>query len=298
MFCWVVSWRTLLGALSIKIGFRKAFAFYWIGYFLDLILPCQSVCGDVTRIYLVQKETQGNYGVIAAAGITNRLVAYSIVAGGLTTGLVYVLASPNVPEFARFFLMISWVGAMAFLSVLFYLALSKNAADKLVHFALRILKALHIRRYSHPSPRLIQSLESFHDGFDFFRMHPRFLITPIIFQFFSFILNFGVYVLVFYSLGFGYQLLDLYIVVYFLAGAIQDATAAFSVGGLEILLTSIFIFYGIAPALSVVAATILRSVTFWFPLIVGYIVVQVMGAKRLTASPPLKNGASIQPLQS
>ena len=83
--------------------------------------------------------------------------------------------------------------------------------------------------------------------------------------------------MVFYALGFNYLLLDFFLLVYFLAGAIQDATAAFSVGGLAILLTNLFIFFGIAPATSGVAAAVLRTVTFWFPLLVGYVIVQVVG---------------------
>lgn len=77
------------------------------------------------------------------------------------------------------------------------------------------------------------------------------------------------------------MLFDFFILVYFLAGAVQDATSAFSVGGLEILLTNIFIFLGIAPAASGVAAAVLRSVTFWLPLLAGYVIVQVVGAKSL-----------------
>ena len=77
---------------------------------------------------------------------------------------------------------------------------------------------------------------------------------------------------------------DFFIVVYFLAGAIQDASAVFSVGALEIILTSIFIFYGIQPAVSGVTAAVLRSVTFWFPLLVGYAIVQVVGARKLLSA--------------
>ena len=283
MLCWVSSWKTLLKVLNVKISLKNAFLYYWTGYFVDLIVPCQSVCGEITRLYLVQKETQNNYGAIAAAGISNRIVAYSIVTGGLTTGLFYLLFRSTIPAFALDLLIISWVGALAFLSVLFYLALSGNAAERLASLMLRILKALRIKRFSSDglSPGLMESLKSFHEGFKFFRANPRYLIKPIIFQTLSYTLNLTVYVLVFYALGFNYMLIDFFILVYFLAGAIQDAASAFSVGGLEILLTNLFIFFGIAPATSGVAVTVLRSVTFWFPLLMGYIIVQVVGARKL-----------------
>ena len=66
MLFWVSSWRMLLRALHVKISLKNAFLYYWTGYFVDLIVPCQSVCGEITRLYLVEKETKNNYGAIAA----------------------------------------------------------------------------------------------------------------------------------------------------------------------------------------------------------------------------------------
>jgi len=50
------------------------------------------------------------------------------------------------------------------------------------------------------------------------------------------------------------------------------------VGALEIILIRIFILYGIQPAVSGVVAAILGSTTFWFPLLAGNAIVQVVGA--------------------
>ena len=232
----------------------------------------------------MQKETEKNYGAIGAAGVTNRTVGYSVVVTGLTAGLIYLLIRGKIPAFASDLLIASWLGAITYMSILLYLVLSPNSAEKLGSLFLRILKSFRIQRYREGdslSPGLMDSLRSFHEGFKFFREHPRYLRIPYTFMTLSYILNFSVYVLVFYALGFNHLILDFFILVYFLAGAIQDATSAFSVGGLEILLTNIFIFFGIAPAASGVAATVLRSVTFWLPLLAGYGIVQIVGAKKL-----------------
>ncbi len=299
MLFWVSSWRTLLRALNVKISLKNAFLYYWTGYFVDLIVPCQSVCGEITRLYLVQKETKQNYGAVGAAGVTNRIVAYSIVTVGLTTGLFYLLSRNKIPGFAIDLLILSWVGAVAFLSILFYLALNDSAADKLASLILKVLKALRVKKFTSQgglSPGTMESLRSFHEGFKFFRVHPRYLLKPLIFQACSFTLSLTVYVLVFNALGFNHLLLDFFLLAYFLAGAIQDATSAFSVGGLEILLTNLFIFFGIGAATSGVAAALLRSVTFWFPLLVGYIIVQVVGARNLL-SPKVREKIGTQEKQ-
>ena len=266
MFCWVISWKSLLGALKIKISLRKAFLYYWVGEFVDMVIPCPAVCGDATRLYLVHNETHESYGGAAAAGITNRILAYGTVTGGLIAGIAYLLTRENVPVFALGFISVAFLGALTWLGVLLYLAFKQNAADRIALVAKKLLKTLRIRRYSEGlSPKTLESLSHFHQGFRFFREHPKFLIKPILLHCLSFVLNLLVYVLVFNALGFGILHFDFFIVLYLLAGAVQDVTATFSVGGLEILLTNVFIFYGIPPAVSGVSAGILRIVTFWFP---------------------------------
>lgn len=280
---WVIAWRTLLETLKVKISLKKGLLFYWASFFIDLVVPCQQICGEVTRMYLVQKETGQDYGVIGAAGITNRIVGYSIVFSGLSVGVAYLFVSFSVPPFALYLLVLSWVGALVYFSVLLYLALSSQAAEKLAAVALRVLKALRIKKYQSGefSPKLVASLKKFHQGFAFFRAHPKNLLKPVMFQAIAYVLNLLMYVLVFYALGLDYLSLNFFILVYFLTGAVQDAASVFSVGGLEILLTNLFIYYGVEPATSGVAAAVLRSITFWFPLIVGYIIIQVVGAQQL-----------------
>jgi hypothetical protein len=74
---------------------------------------------------------------------------------------------------------------------------------------------------------------------------------------------------------------EFYVVIYFFATAIQDAVASFSVGLLEIVLTSIFVLYGLDSGYSAIAALLVRSISFWFPLFVGFLAVQYMGTKNL-----------------
>jgi hypothetical protein len=52
------------------------------------------------------------------------------------------------------------------------------------------------------------------------------------------------------------------------------------------LLATIFILYGISSGLSGIAVVILRSALFWFPLLAGFVCVQIIGAKNLVAVKP------------
>jgi hypothetical protein len=62
--------------------------------------------------------------------------------------------------------------------------------------------------------------------------------------------------------------------------------SSFSVRSLDIILASILLLYGMDPEISAVTALLLRSVGFWFQLFVGFIGVQVLGARDLIARTP------------
>ena len=74
-----------------------------------------------------------------------------------------------------------------------------------------------------------------------------------------------------------------FIIIYFVAGSVTDTAGGFSVGTLDILLATLFILYGLNPALSGITAALLRTVTFWFPLVMGYIIIQILGAENVLA---------------
>jgi glycosyltransferase 2 family protein len=282
MFLWAIPWLALLRALSVKLGLRKMFLYYLAGDFVDRVIPSPGVAGEVIRAFFVQKETRNTYGAVAAAGITNRILAYGVVIAGLSVGIVFLLLTGTLPAFASGILLAVWLGAIGLFILLSFVSLDEKAAKKLVSGLIRLLRVLRLRRnIEELSNRAFKFLSLFHEGFKFFSANPCLLIAPIVLNVISFILNFAVYVLIFYSLGLTNLPLDFFIIVYFLAGAIQDGLAAFSVGSLEIILTNIFILYGIPPATSGVAAVLVRSLTFYFPLILGYVCIQVIGAKNL-----------------
>jgi glycosyltransferase 2 family protein len=281
MLFWAISWLILLRALAVKISLRKTFLYYVAGDFIDQFVPSPGVAGEVTRAFFVKRETRITYGLVAVAGITNRIVAYGAVMGGLSVGILFLVLTRTIPTFASGLLLAVWIGVVTLFIILSFVSLREDAATKLAYALIRLLRFFKRNNVEKWSERIFIFLSRFREGFKFFGANPHFLVGPIIFNVLSFVLNFVVYILVFYSLGLNNLPIDFFIVVFILAGAIQDGVAGFSVGGLEILLTNIFILYGIPPATSGVAAVVVRSVTFYFPLILGYAFLQIIGAKNL-----------------
>ncbi|HUK85203.1 MAG TPA: lysylphosphatidylglycerol synthase transmembrane domain-containing protein [Candidatus Acidoferrum sp.] len=287
VFFWSVAWNSILRVLSVHVSYKRAYLYYWVSYFTDLVVPCATVCGELTRLYLVQKETQENYGALASAAVTNRIVAYTIVTLGLYSGAVLILVKPTVSPVIGNVFIIFLVGVTIYMGVLLYLAFFKQAAKNLTGIYLKIIKTVRPKHYYLAKMKRTQkSLSDFYDGFRSFREKPRLLIKPFFFHAISYILGLVVYILIFYALGIPSSNPEFYIVVFFIATAFQDAAASFSVGSLEILLATIFLLYGISPGISGIAAVVLRSAGFWFPLFVGFICVQIVGAKNLLSTKP------------
>lgn len=287
VFLWSVAWNSILRALSVHVSYRRAYLYYWVSYFTDLVVPCATVCGEVTRLYLVQKETQENYGALASAAVTNRIVAYTIVTIGLYGGAVLIFLRPTVSPVIGNVFIFFLVGVTIYMGVLLYLAFFKQAAKNITGLYLKLLKTFRPKHYRLSKIEKTQkSLSDFYDGFRSFRENPKLLIKPFFFHAISYSLGLVVYILIFYALGIPSSNPEFYVVVFFIATAVQDAAASFSVGSLEILLATIFLLYGINPGISGIAAVVLRSAAFWFPLFVGFICVQIIGAKNLLSARP------------
>jgi len=287
VFFWSLAWNSILRRLSINISNKRAYLYYWSSYFADLVVPCVTVCGELTRLYLVQKETQENYGALASASVTNRIVAYTIVTIGLYGGAALVFLKPSTPVFITNIFITFLVGITIYMGVLLYLALSQSSAKNLTRLYFNLLKTFRPRHYHLSNiEKNRRSLEDFYSGFKTFRERPKLLIKPLILHAISYLLGLAVYILVFYALGIPSSNPEFYMVVFFIATAVQDAAASFSVGSLEIFLANIFILYGINPAVSGVTAAVLRSAGFWFPLIAGFVSVQIVGAKNIFTSKP------------
>jgi uncharacterized protein (TIRG00374 family) len=285
VFIVAAAWHDLLNSLSVKTKLRSVFLYSWVGYFVDLLVPCQAVCGEVTRIYLVHKENRESYGPVAASSLTNRMLTYVISAVGLLVGIILLLTKAGeVPIYILELLVGALIGTGIYLAALFYLAIEEQAAGKMAALLFRVLGFLRLNKYfaADLPDRTQNSLLVLHQGFETFRNKPRCLLKPLFYQVLSLLLSLSVYVFVFYSLGLRSLDFDFFIVVYFIVGSIQVAAAVFSVGALDIALANLFVFYGVPDiGFGAIAATLLRFLTFWMPILVGYVTVQAIGARRL-----------------
>jgi uncharacterized protein (TIRG00374 family) len=102
------------------------------------------------------------------------------------------------------------------------------------------------------------------------------------------------YLMIFYALNFtAISLVDL-ATVYCIVTTVETVTAGVPVGAVEVTMVNMFSVYGVPIATAAAATTIARLLTYWCQMLVGYPIVQWIGAKSLTGL-NLKNMLTLKP---
>jgi uncharacterized protein (TIRG00374 family) len=290
-------WHSLLDSLKIKVKARKILLYNWIGNFVELILPGATVGGEVARIVLVQKETKNDAGKSAATVIGSRLISTFVYSGGLLVGFFILLASRQLPVYLITPIVLVMLGTSAMVGVVLFVALKEGAVDKIVRLAMWVTKRVIKKPEKQQSiqEKLYTGLSSFSDAFRTFKANPKSLIKPAVFAVAAWLFNLTVYLMIFYSLNFtAISLLDL-ATVYCVVTTVETVTAGFPVGAVEVTMVSLFSMYGVPLAVAGAVTTLSRLLTFWSQIIVGYPLVQWIGAKSLLKNPSLFKLPMIKP---
>jgi len=289
MLFYSLTWQSLLNLLSIKVPFQKTFLYIWVGIFVDLLVPAESVSGEISRVYLMSKETSENTGKIVASVVSHRVLTMAITLGSLIIGSAFFILKYEPVVSVVIFITVIAVCTTVSLALLVYLSLEKRATGRIVDWIVHLLVRIFRGRWqlARLKSQARKMLESFHQGISVLGRHPKGLIWPVTFSimawFFSMVLTF----LVFVSLGEYGILLSAIIIVYSISAAIQGIPVGIPgmTGFVQIMMANLYTLLllpqGISHATTVTATMLVWIVTFWFKLFVGFVAVQWVGIKTL-----------------
>jgi len=286
-----LAWQRLLNMLSVKASFLKAFQFTCVATFVDILVPAESVSGDVSRIYLMSKESDGNAGKVMASVVSHRILATSVTVLSLIISSTYFAVNYKPPLLILELVAIIAACSAIFMGLLFYLSMRKEATEKIVNWLIKLLVRISSGRWKFE--RLNESatkmLSMFHEGIVTLSGNPKGLILPLLFSIFAWLSDILIAVLVFLSLGPLESTISLsaIVIVYSISVAIHYIPiVSGELGILEIVMTSMFTLLGNPQSIAVfaVATILIRVLTLWGRLLVGGLIVQLMGVKSLMAS--------------
>lgn len=279
-----LAWQRLLHVLSVKCSFLKAFQIVWIGGFVDLLVPAESISGDISRVYLMCMESREDAGKVVASIIAQRVLTTTITLGGLVISSVYFVLRYKPPILIIEFVSLLGAGTLLTLGLIFYFSRKRQATTGIAAWIVGLLVRLSRGRWKFE--RLKESaekmLKAFHDGIDTLVAQKSRLVLPVSFSIAAWALDLLISVLVFQALD-AFRSFSLIAIVYSITVAIQTIPLGVpgEVGVVDIVMASLYALLGIDITVAAVATVLIRVITLWLRLLIGGLTVQWLGIKSL-----------------
>ncbi len=269
-----LTWHQILGKLSVKTTFRRVFTLSWVGIFVDAIVP-SGWSGDVFKAYLLSKD--GADGSKTAASIVVKKVFELVMTlAALLFGLVLLVANYSLDNE-----LVIVIGAMmALISLplvlILYLSVSARTSQMVFKFMRRFSTLIRGKNSDTPEfeNKLRKSLGEFHNGIMMLKTNPKKMFQPLIFQAISWIFSILTLFLIFASIGYIISP-DKIIITNSITANFQ--TQGFAAAGFLPLISSLlYRMLGTASLVSVASSLLASFPTFWFRVIIAFVVFQVM----------------------
>jgi len=271
------------------VPFKKAFLYTLASSFIDLLIPAESVSGEISRIYFITRDGVDG-GKAVASVVTQRILGTFLIVGTLAIGALYLLIFQiPFPSLIQSLILFVVAAAAILLCLIFILCFkenwTQNLIDKIIVFVERVTRGrwnLNAWR-----DKVRKDIRVFYESLQSFGANPEKLILPIGFSILSWFFSILVYYLVFAAIGY---ILDwaILIVVYSLVIALKSIPVGipWEFGVTEIAMTTLFgAFLGPEWLPIGAAATILiRIVTDLFRFVIGFGAIQWIGIKILAES--------------
>jgi uncharacterized protein (TIRG00374 family) len=285
IFVGSLAWQYFLRPLSVKVSIRKTFLFTWIGNFVDLLVPAESISGDASKVYLMTKESGENAGKVVASVISHRILAMIISLGSLifSSAVLYTIQY-ELPAFVLNLVLIIIVGTAITLLVIFLCILKETLTQRLIDAVLRFLSFATRGRLKLDSMRTkaTKALIAFHGSMGFLLKNPKCLVPPVFFALVSWLLSILLSCLVFVSLG---QQVDfvLITIVYSVSVNIQSIPVGIpgEVGLVEVVMSSLYGLLGVEVGIAAAATLLIRLLWVWLRIAIGFVAVQWIDLKDL-----------------
>ncbi len=282
-----LAWQRLLHLLSLKCSFLKAFQVVWVGSMVDLLVPAESISGDISRVYLMSKGSDENAGKVVASIIGHRVLSMTITLGSLVISSVYFAINYHPPPLVLEFVSLIGLSTLTALILILYFSRRREDTDKIVSWIIRLLVRLSRGRWKFE--RLKESaekmLKAFHNGIDTLTAQKSHLALPAFLAIVAWALDLLISVLVFRALKVQVPFSTIAI-VYSISIGIQSAPVGIpgEAGVLEVVMTSLYTLLNVDIGVAAAATILTRVITLWLRLLIGGLTVQWLGIKGLKPS--------------
>jgi uncharacterized protein (TIRG00374 family) len=293
MFFYSMAWRSLLNFLSVKLSVLKSYLYVWYGNFVDIIIPAESISGEISRVYLITRE-QGNAlsGKIAASLVAHRLISMGV--GATTVGIGTILLMETSINNLIFSLSLFVTAATVFFIILLVILCVKiNWTLRIINRLIGIFEFASRGRWKEKMAKIkedaVKVVEMFYDSMKEYVHAPKVVTTSIFLSALSWLSYLAICYIIFLAIGFNRSFLDM-IGIIFVTQSIVTAVKSipigvpFEVGLPEITMTTLYAVLGIPFDISATATVLTRILSLWLKFFVGFAIQQWVEIKAIKAS--------------
>lgn len=291
-----LAWHSLLRFLSVKLSVFKSFAFVWAGIFVDTLIPAESISGEITKIYLVNREQNGAAGKATASVVAHRLIGMGINIAALLVGASLLLFESQLYGIVLGLVLFLTTAISIFFILVLLLCFREKwtfrIVDGVIGFAERISRGHW--RLKKLRGEVVEIHRSFHVAIREYMHAPRTLFIASLSTVIAWVLSMSVFYLTFVSMGYPQISWSAILVISAIFVAVKSVPIGvpFELGLPEITLTTLLVFFGVPWAISATATILMRLLTLWLRFFIGFGAQQWIGAKAVITRQNIETGSA------
>jgi uncharacterized protein (TIRG00374 family) len=281
-----LAWHSLLTFLSVQISRVRLYIFVWVGIFVDTLIPAESVSGEISRIYLVNKQESGTAGKATASIVVQRLIGMGISIGTLITGAALLLIESQIRGIILILVLFLIAVILLFLVLVLLLCVKERWTMRIVEGIFKLAEKISRGRWKLSKVReeAIETAKAFHSAVKEYLHAPKTMLAAIVFSLTSWMLALLVLYLTFVAIGYPQISWIAILVVSAIFAAVKSIPIGvpFEVGLPEITMTSLLILFDVPGDISATATILMRLLTLWLRFVIGFAAQQWVGLKAIT----------------
>jgi uncharacterized protein (TIRG00374 family) len=271
---YAVSWRTLLDCLRVKISVIKSYLFVWYGIFVDIVVPAESVSGEVCRLYLVTREQSGTSGEVVASLVTHRLLGMGINVVALVMGFSLLLGETQISGLILNLILFFTVAIAVILLLFIVFSFKESLSLKVINALIRVGDFLTRGRwelFNKLKGEAYRSARMFHDSMQEYQHQPRALGVSLFLLVLNWTCSLSIPYIVFLSLGYNVSW-SVILITSAIVAAVKSIPVGvpFEVGLPEVTMTTLYVWLGVPWDISATATILSRIITLWLRFFIGF----------------------------
>ncbi|MGE5187577.1 MAG: lysylphosphatidylglycerol synthase transmembrane domain-containing protein [Betaproteobacteria bacterium] len=268
-----ISWRILTNHIGIKMTLWRTYLYVWYGLYVDIVVPAESISGEVTRAYLLARDQCGIFGKVVASLFTHRLLGMMMNVVILVIGVVLLSVEGQVSSVVFNLIVFIAVAITALIIAMTVFSFKLTWTLKLIDAATRFAEKMTRGKWTFIKLReeAFKITEHFHEGMTEYRYNAKPLAISFVYLSVTWFFSLSVPFLVFLALGYSVSW-SIILITAAIVLAVKSIPIGipFEVGIPEAAMTTLYIALGVPAALAATATILSRIITLWFRFFVGF----------------------------